>query len=657
MGPFERDKTVEGETVGGAPSASAGSRRAKLLVVVLIVIAGIGVTIAISMRSSRGRDPETDNLDNILAEFRLQKPPPPDMGFVGSAECATCHAEIAEQFQSHPMGMATDTVAHAPVLEDFQQVEFAPPGPRRYRVEKTDAGVFHHEILLDADGKTIYDQAEQIHYAIGSGTHARTYLFNRGGLFFQSPITWYSQRNRWDLSPGYDPIGHSRFGRRITENCLRCHTGRVMSDRPSTKRFQDPPFAELAISCERCHGPGKRHVELNAVESTTEGIVNPAKLEPFKRESVCYQCHLKHLAVFPRYGRRFDDFRPGERLDDSLLVFVKAMNAHSMDSMAVTSQVAQMRVSVCFVASQGELGCISCHNPHFKPAPDEQDRFYRERCFRCHEKEEESCALPVAEQQKRPAVGSCIHCHMPSAPLSDIPHTVHTDHRIPRNAENVPSKSFPVRSDDSVVLFGQAERLLPKRELRRAYGLLYFTQATMQNDMLLLNRAQSMLLPPEHNEPDKFDVALDAIDDDVRVLAALAQIYMTQSRFQEAMACWDRVLKHEPDNEVMLEGLANIHDHGGDQQKALGFLDRLLAIHPYSEHFHERRSQYLDKLNDPTAATAAAEQALRINPTNERVREWLIDAYKRAGMNEKSEAHRDMLERIQKAFEGRRSGE
>ena len=635
-----------------SPTDSTSHRwRIKPKIIAIVAVIGVIVVVAISLRQSGDRLPA---IDDQLAAFRLPKPPPPDMGYVGSEMCATCHAEIAEQFVSHPMGMATNTVAAASVVEDYEKTQFAPPGPRRYRIEKTDEGVFHHEVLLDVDGKPIYDQAEQIHYAVGSGQHARTYLINGGGAFFESPITWYSQRQRWDLSPGYHPVKHLRFSRRITENCLQCHAGRVLSERPSSVRFRDPPFVEMAISCERCHGPGKRHVELNATQATAEGIVNPAKLEPFERESVCYRCHLKHVAMFPRYGRTFDDFRPGERLDDSLLVFVEAANAQSKEKLKVTSQVAQMRSSNCFVGSQGELGCISCHDPHYKPPESEQDEFYRHRCFRCHEQHEESCALPLAKQRNLPAAGSCIHCHMPASPLSDIPHTAHTDHRISRQPDSRSTTAFQVRQDDSVVLFGHAEQRVPQRELRRGYGLLFLTAATMTNDKSFLDRARLMLLPPGHGDAGKLDAALDAIGDDVRVLTALAQIHSAQNHPKEAMACWERVLKREPENEQMLDGITRLYGQSGDMPRALDYQDRLLKINPYSDVFHERRAQYLDKLDDLTAATEAAEKALQINPANERVREWLADAYQRAGMEEESAAHRETLNRIRETFRASR---
>ena len=79
---------------------------------------------------------------------------------------------------------------------------------------------------------------------------------------------------------------------------------------------------------------------------------------------------------------------------------------------------------------RGELGCISCHDPHRLPPPATKAEYYRGRCLECHE--QRGCALPAAERRSRGPGEDCIACHMPRPAVADIPHTVTTDHRIPR---------------------------------------------------------------------------------------------------------------------------------------------------------------------------------------------------------------------------------
>ena len=119
-------------------------------------------------------------------------------------------------------------------------------------------------------------------------------------------------------------------------------------------------------------------------------IVNPAKLAPALRESVCQQCHLQGWFRFPRAGRDWFDFRPSLPLHRFLAVFVKKNG--NQGKFEVDGQVEQMESSRCFRASQGQLGCISCHDPHRLPDPATKAAYYRERCLECHEKD--GCSLP-----------------------------------------------------------------------------------------------------------------------------------------------------------------------------------------------------------------------------------------------------------------------
>ena len=75
------------------------------------------------------------------------------------------------------------------------------------------------------------------------------------------------------------------------------------------------------------------------------------------------------------------------------------------------SQVEQMFASRCFRASDGALGCVSCHDPHDRGAPEARDDTYRASCLECHGGK--GCSLPAAERRKKSPQDSCVACHMP----------------------------------------------------------------------------------------------------------------------------------------------------------------------------------------------------------------------------------------------------
>jgi hypothetical protein len=68
----------------------------------------------------------------------------------------------------------------------------------------------------------------------------------------------------------------------------------MMPCRKSNGEFEGTSFSELAIGCERCHGPEAAHVGTNsrkpqnAVMANALGrrIVNPARLRPYLADNI-----------------------------------------------------------------------------------------------------------------------------------------------------------------------------------------------------------------------------------------------------------------------------------------------------------------------------------------------------------------------------------
>jgi hypothetical protein len=98
------------------------------------------------------------------------------------------------------------------------------------------------------------------------------------------------------------------------------------ADRPVP--FLEGKYAELrpGIGCERCHGPGARHVnDRRAAVRTDSGydktIVNPARLPLARRLDVCEQCHVHTAVAVLREGRHAFSYLPSEPLRDQWAFF------------------------------------------------------------------------------------------------------------------------------------------------------------------------------------------------------------------------------------------------------------------------------------------------------------------------------------------------
>ncbi len=322
--------------------------------------------------------------------------------------CAACHPKEVE-------GFAKSAMAHSLAKAGAQpdgRFEHAISGTR-FESRSTGGGVWQS---LERPGES---EKLRVEYAIGSGNHAVGFLAQVGDHLFQSPISYYTKRRLWDVAPGYEEAPHPDFSRPVTLECLNCHADKPLPIPNTLNSYQSPPFAGTAIQCDRCHGPTEAHLKRPVPGS----IINPPKLSPAERDSICEQCHLSGDIRIPNPGKSLADFHPGERAEDVFTVYVAAAPVQS--GIKVISHAEQLALSRCARSSGGRLWCGTCHNPHEKPlAPA---AYYRERCLGCH-------ASNISAAHAAPAQ-DCIGCHMPKRPAKDGGHTAFTDHRITRRPE------------------------------------------------------------------------------------------------------------------------------------------------------------------------------------------------------------------------------
>lgn len=563
----------------------------------------------------------------------LPRPPRPHDDYVGSLICASCHAEISASYSAHPMAQSLSGVLEARALEDYEhRTSFQPPGDRKYTVERRAEGVFHHEVRENTDGSVMYDQAVPIHYSLGSGQRGRSFLTNRDGLLFMSPIGWYSNGAGWDLSPGYRPESHQRFERQVSDECLMCHAGRMTSapDQPATFNA-NRPFLEESIGCERCHGPAASHVihYQKPDPSLVDRIVNPAKLDALRQEAVCNQCHLQGVKRTLRYGRQEFDFRPGDALGDVWVVSLELEKPGPDNTVRAVSQTQQMHESVCFQKSQS-LSCISCHDPHRHPKPEDRSAFYDNRCLKCHSPSSTECAESSSTRGGR----SCVECHMPRLSTSDVPHTSQTDHRVPRSGA-IPKRTTVPRAGDDFAFYREGDLALPEWELQRARGILMSELTQSGNDVSLAYKAVSLLKPLQNSLPG-----------DTEFLNALGVAYMQQDDLTAAARCFKLSLQSAPKHVLTLQFLAALHQLSRDFPQSRHYYERLIEINPWRAEYFSRYSHVLGQLGEFEAAIQAGHKCVELDPTLAHIHAWLADIYKRRGQLEQSRKHEELFRQL-----------
>ncbi|HYP07864.1 MAG TPA: tetratricopeptide repeat protein [Bryobacteraceae bacterium] len=441
-----------------------------------------------------------------------------------------------------------------------------------YRIRRTGEG------LLMEYGKSrasIGPVRREMSWFIGSGAKARSFLLSVKGFLFQSPIAWYTEDGKWDFAPGYVADDQPYLARPVLPGCLQCHASRIQQKANTQNGYLSPPFLEAGIGCERCHGPGSAHIK------NGRDIVNPAKLDSKRRDSVCEQCHLSGEVRVNRSGKRSAMFTPGEMFSDYVAVFVRSGNKSGMK---VTSHVENLADSACKMAAGDRLWCGSCHDPHGKPAVSMRALWYRSKCLTCHEKGM-TCKESTVRRQDR--ADDCTSCHMPGTRVVDAEHVVYTDHSIPRRAtakRGVMSKDAPLVAFPGTTADARDEGMAYAIAGQRDRALKILTRSVSpgsEDGEALLYLAELLNQKHDRNAAIKlYERAVQVSPNQLTGSVSLGAIRMEQGRYEDAIVLWTDALRKNPALVLVRFHLARVLVMQGRRAEAKEVLETALEFNP-----------------------------------------------------------------------------
>ena len=617
-------------------------------------------------------------------------------GYLDPQTCQPCHAEIYRSYQKVAMGRSFYEPSPANVIEDYTADNhfFHAPSNRHYRMVQRNGKFYQRRYQLDDQGREKNVFELEVTHIMGSGNHARTYLnLAENGVLRQLPVSWYSQGKGWGMSPGYDHDRHDDFRRRVGHSCMFCHNGYPRLPEPSDRYGQQSRFPRdlpSGIDCQRCHGPGSRHVDLlssgeSAMEAVRAAILNPARLSPERQMDVCMQCHVQSTLGnlgdrVRRAGRSVYSFRPGESLDDYIVHFdlVGPDPGRPADRFEIDSTAYRLLQSSCFQESRGAMTCTTCHDPHRTPRGPDAVRHFRQRCISCH-------PTLSGQAHPQPAQSDCVACHMPRRRTEDAVHVVMTDHwiqsRPPERDLLAPLEEDHSPHEGAVVL--NDPKALPASEREIYWGL-----AQIQSPSHLrqgLSKLKARLSPETSSHPEFFaewgKALLEAGERDaaeVRLRQALqldsstvtartrladmlreqeqwnqavrhyrlalaadatygeaeiglGLIAKGQGQIESAIAHFRRAVQHNP---FLAEGFANlgtVYLQQGEWNRAVQELEKALSIEPANAQVYLNMGTALSRLGRQLQALEAFAEAVRLKPDLSRAHYSLGLARARAG--------------------------
>jgi predicted CXXCH cytochrome family protein len=563
-----------------------------------------------------------------LGWWRSAPGPARQSSYIDAKQCQACHAAIQRDYRQVGMARSFAPAPNASPIEAYARNNHflhALSG-RHYQVLRRGGRLFQRRYEVDSRGTEVNVFEQEATYAVGSGNHARTYLHqSESGELTELPITWYTQEASWGMSPGYDNGTPPDFTRLVEESCLFCHNGYPVVDGARSE----------GIDCQRCHGPGSRHVELASGGKVSKpeiqaAIVNPARLSPALQMDVCMQCHLETTSAdLPGMIRRFNrepfSFRPGEPLGAYMVYFDQPPGAGRPDRFEIVNQAYRLRQSLCFQKSQGRLVCTTCHDPHNVPRGADAVKSYRNKCVSCHGE----VTVPG-----HPTIDSadCASCHMPRRRTEDAVHIVMTDHLIARKpplrhirrpiAEHAESYRGPLNvyypeslpQDEREVYLGVA-MITGSADRPGGIGLLekHLQAGISATAMAVLGEGYLS----EGSIQKSIEVFRRAAGEDPSLAKArynLGQALEAAGRTQEARSEYQQAIRMRVRFPEAQHALANLLVKAGDTSAAIEhYLDAIRARPVYAEAHSNLANLYADR-GRLDEARSELEQALRVNP-------------------------------------------
>lgn len=229
-------------------------------------------------------------------------------------------------------------------------------------------------------------------YAFGSGEHATTFV----SLTDRTPsrpsalehrLTLFHARGELDITPGQtrdtrvDPDELTPSGRVLgpgkTLECFGCHTTLLSAGGGNEI---DTTSMIANVTCERCHGPARGHVEAARRH-------DPNLKMPFGPEASSADLQMRHCG----FCHRHPDMAPAGSIQPE------------NPSLARFQPVGLMQ-SKCYTRTSGGLACTACHDPHSRASANRER--YETACLDCHKGAPQRVCTNLSTK-------GCVSCHMP----------------------------------------------------------------------------------------------------------------------------------------------------------------------------------------------------------------------------------------------------
>jgi hypothetical protein len=347
--------------VDDVPSARSrgGGRRVGMLVILTAII--LTAVVAIAESWPWRREPKLEPLSRSSEDLAssLASGQARFANYLGEAACLECHPGESALHRRSGHDRTLRLAERSPIIAWLNGKSVSDP---KYPDVSWSYQVRDKRLVVEriTDDRT---ESLALDYGVGSGKHGVTFVAIQGEKTKLDPsgiehrLSYFANSPRLAITPGQEASPRDQhhgvgaegvtFGRELGPGrlraCLACHA--TVTSSVSPNQFETPTLRPN-VSCERCHGPGRDHVDA-ARRGETELTMRMGhdRAQPWVEVNLCGECHR-----LPR--------------------FVSESTINPDNPGIVRFQGVGVSMSACYAKGLGGLRCTTCHDPHDRASSD-----------------------------------------------------------------------------------------------------------------------------------------------------------------------------------------------------------------------------------------------------------------------------------------------
>ncbi len=346
-------------------------------------------------------------------------------GYVGDAQCVSCHKETVETWTGSDHDLAMQVANEKTVLGNFNDVHITLDGIGYFFTRNNSDFIVH---ITEIDGS---ENEYKINYTFGVQPLQQYLVDFDNGKKQVLRVTWDVEKERWyhqysgDTIDPHDWMHWTQSSQNWNTMCAECHSTNLQKNYSIDEDRFNTTYSAINVSCESCHGPAEKHV--NWANNKQDSLYNKkyiiAGKSQFSQMNMCAPCHS-------RRAKLTQNLVPGTHFEDQYLLQNLSEEYYHGDGQIE----AEDYVYGSFLQSKmyhNDVTCTDCHNAHSLKLKVVGNNL----CMQCHEPEYDQPTHHFHSQGSEGA--QCINCHMTGVTYMGIDYRRDHSFRVPRPDQTV----------------------------------------------------------------------------------------------------------------------------------------------------------------------------------------------------------------------------